>query len=143
MGQYGKTLNNVFVPAKSSLALAKQRSSEIYREDLCFQAQQAAEKAIKALYISKKLVFPYIHDIAQLLSSLEKSGIIIPKEIQSASRLTRYAAQTRYPGVDGPVSGDVVRREVLVKYKREILALLRIPQTSVVLRELRVRSPRG
>ena len=74
--------------------------------------QQAAEKAIKALYISKKLVFPYIHDIAQLLSSLEKSGIIIPKEIQSASRLTLYAAQTRYPGLDGPVSEEEYREAV-------------------------------
>jgi len=98
--------------AKSSLALAKQRSSEIYREDLCFQTQQAAEKAIKAVYISKKLVFPYIHDIAQLLSSLEKSGIIVPTEIQSASKLTLYAAQTRYPGVDGPVSEEEYKEAV-------------------------------
>jgi len=58
--------------AKSSLALARQRSREIYPEDLCFQAQQAAEKAIKALYISKNVAFPYIHDISQLLAVLEK-----------------------------------------------------------------------
>ncbi|MFA6333192.1 MAG: HEPN domain-containing protein [Methanoregula sp.] len=39
--------------AKSSLSLARQQSHEIYREDLCYQAQQAAEKAVKAVYISK------------------------------------------------------------------------------------------
>lgn len=94
------------------LALAKQHSSEIYREDLCFPAQQAAEKAIKSVYISKKLVFPYIHDIAQLLSSLEQSGIVIPKEIRAASKLTMYAAQTRYPGLDGPVSEEEYREAV-------------------------------
>jgi HEPN domain-containing protein len=38
--------------AKSRLALARQRSSEIYPENLCFQAQQAAEKAVKAVFIS-------------------------------------------------------------------------------------------
>jgi len=38
---------------------------------LCFQAQQAAEKAIKAVYISKKVAFPYIHDISHLLAALE------------------------------------------------------------------------
>ncbi len=90
--------------AKSSLALARQRSKEIYPEDLCFQAQQAVEKAIKAVYISKKLVFPYIHDISQLLAALEKEGVIIPDNIKQASKLTLYAAQTRYPGLEGPVS---------------------------------------
>jgi len=99
-------------PAKSSLALAKQHSSEIYREDLCFPAQQATEKAIKSVYLSKKLVFPYIHDIAQLLSSLEQSDIVIPKEIRAASKLTMYAAQTRYPGLDGPVSEEEYREAV-------------------------------
>jgi Uncharacterized conserved protein related to C-terminal domain of eukaryotic chaperone, SACSIN len=36
-------------------------------EDLCFQAQQAAEKAIKAVFIARRLPFPYIHDLADLL----------------------------------------------------------------------------
>ena len=92
--------------AKSSLALAKQRTEEIYLEDLCFQAQQAAEKAIKAVYISKKLAFPYIHDISQLLAALEKEGVIIPNDIKSASMLTLYAAQTRYPGLEGPIRDE-------------------------------------
>ncbi len=34
--------------AKSNLALAKNRVPGAYLEDLCFEAQQAAEKAIKA-----------------------------------------------------------------------------------------------
>ena len=37
--------------ARSSLALAKTRPPEAYQEDLCSEAQQAAEKAIKALLI--------------------------------------------------------------------------------------------
>jgi len=90
--------------AKSSLALAKQRSGEIYAEDLCFQAQQAAEKAIKAVYISKNVAFPYIHDLSQLLAVLEKESVIIPHKIKTASTLTLYAAQTRYPGLENPVS---------------------------------------
>jgi len=61
----------------------------------------AAEKAIKAVYISKKLVFPYIHDISQLLAALENEGVNIPDAIKQASVLTLYAAQTRYPGLEG------------------------------------------
>lgn len=33
--------------AKSNLAMAKSRVPEVYLEDLCFEAQQPAEKAIK------------------------------------------------------------------------------------------------
>ena len=90
--------------AKSSLALARQQSSEIYPEDLCFQAQQAAEKAIKAIFISKHLVFPYIHDLLQLMAVLEKSGTPIPQNIKATAKLSLYAALTRYPGIGDPVS---------------------------------------
>jgi HEPN domain-containing protein len=100
--------------AKSSLALAKQRSREIYPEDLCFQAQQAAEKAIKALYISKNIAFPYIHDISQLLAVLEKEGVIIPRDIKTASTLTLYAAQTRYPGLENPVRDEEYHKALVL-----------------------------
>ncbi|MCX5844595.1 MAG: HEPN domain-containing protein [Deltaproteobacteria bacterium] len=90
--------------AQSSLALAKMKSRKVYYEDLCFQAQQAAEKAIKAVFISRKIVFPYIHDSTALLTQLEQEGILIPEEIKKASILTLYASQTRYPGPQPPIS---------------------------------------
>jgi HEPN domain-containing protein len=90
--------------AKSSLALARHQAPDIDYEDLCFQAQQAAEKAIKAIFISKSVIFPYTHDISHLLTILEKNGMKIPATIKIASKLTLYAAQTRYPGPELPVS---------------------------------------
>lgn len=105
--------------AKSSLALAKMGSIDIYREDLCFQAQQGAEKAIKAVYISKNIIFPYIHDISRLLSILEEKGVIIPSEIKCASKLTTYASQTRYPGLDTPVHNEEYQ-EALIFTERVI-----------------------
>jgi HEPN domain-containing protein len=42
----------------------------------------------------------------QLLAALEKEGVIIPHDIKTASTLTLYAAQTRYPGLEGPVSDE-------------------------------------
>jgi hypothetical protein len=50
--------------ACSNLAMAKSEMEGVYLEDLCFDAQQAAEKAIKALLIKMGVEFPYIHDIA-------------------------------------------------------------------------------
>jgi HEPN domain-containing protein len=39
--------------------LAYAQNDEVYLEDLCYQAQQAAEKAIKAIFISLRRTFPY------------------------------------------------------------------------------------
>ena len=89
--------------AKSNLALAKNRVSDAYLEDLCFEAQQAAEKAIKATLIVHQIEFPYVHDLTLLLSMLEENGVAIPNIVRGAGRLNRYAVATRYPGVASPV----------------------------------------
>jgi HEPN domain-containing protein len=60
--------------ARSDWALARAKPKGVYLEDLCFHAQQAAEKAIKALLIRHRIQFPYIHDLAKLLSLLEKAA---------------------------------------------------------------------
>ncbi len=52
------------------MLLAKTKKEGVYLEDLCFHAQQAAEKAIKALLIDRDIEFPYIHDIAGLFALL-------------------------------------------------------------------------
>ena len=46
--------------ARSSLAIARCREPDICREDLYYQAQKAAEKAIKAVFIAHALPFPHI-----------------------------------------------------------------------------------
>ncbi len=54
--------------ARSNLVRAKNRIPGAYLEDLCFDAQQAAEKAIKAVMIACDIAFPYVHDLDQLLT---------------------------------------------------------------------------
>src|SRR3972149_7694691 len=90
--------------ARSNLSRAKSRIPEVYLEDLCFDAQQAAEKAIKALLVKKGIAFPYVHDIAYLLTLVEQNAVQIPDPVRRAEALTRYAVGTRYPGVAEPVS---------------------------------------
>jgi len=91
--------------AKSNLAKAKSASAipEVYLEDLCFDAQQAAEKAIKGVLIHLGVRFPYVHDLAQLLALIEDSGQSVPKSIRQAAILSEYAVETRYPGLSEPV----------------------------------------
>jgi HEPN domain-containing protein len=90
--------------ARSNLALAKARPSETYLEDLCFEAQQAAEKAPKAMLIAAGVAFRYVHDLAHLLTVLEKAGTQIPDAIRGVESLTRYAVIARYPGLTEPVT---------------------------------------
>lgn len=77
--------------ARSNLVLARVKEEHLYLEDLCFNAQQAAEKAIEALLIKRDVEFLYVHDIAELLTLLEKAGQEIPESIRRAERLTRFA----------------------------------------------------
>ena len=50
----------------------------LYLEDFCFDAQQAAEKAVKAVFMACGLTFPFIHDLGRLLALLVQGGIACP-----------------------------------------------------------------
>lgn len=116
--------------ARSSLSLAYAQSDETYYEDLCYQAEQAAEKAIKAIFIALKRHFPYTHDIHLLVTLLEDDGVEIPDEIFQAGRLTVYAVQTRYPGFSIPIDENHYRQalslaeSVIVWSERVITSLV-------------------
>ena len=112
--------------ARSNLALAKNRIPDVYIEDLCFEAQQAAEKAIKAVMIGRGIEFPYVHDLGRLLTLLEEGGVAIPSTVRQADELTPYAVATRYPGTVGPVSAEEYAQavdvaEVVVNWAEEQL----------------------
>ena len=100
--------------AMSNLGLAKSKIPGTYLEDLCFEAQQAAEKAIKAVMIRRNIEFPYVHDLARLLSMLDEAGEEIPAVVRKAEELTRYALITRYPGIARPVSEQEYAEAVAV-----------------------------
>jgi len=84
--------------AYSDLELARvKRPSDVLFEVLCFHAQQAAEKALKAVLIAKGVSPPKTHNIRTLLDLLPQD-VIVPQEIEDAASLTDYAVTSRYPG---------------------------------------------
>ena len=90
--------------ARSNLALAGSRAPGVELEELCFDAQQCAEKSIKAIFIGNGVSFPFIHDLEDLLRRLHAKGLKIPKYIWEAEELSEYAGKFRYPGEDDPVT---------------------------------------
>ena len=95
--------------ARSNLVLSKQeKPSEAVWEDLCFNAQQAAEKALKSVLTLQAIDFPKTHDIEVLLDLLERSGQSFPESLRRGVRLTQYAVELRYPF---PETGEEVSAE--------------------------------
>jgi len=64
---------------------------------VCFHAQQAIEKGIKAVLLSRGVDFPPTHDIEELLHLAESNAVPVPAFLAEAGSLTPYAVETRYP----------------------------------------------
>ena len=86
--------------AKSNLLLSKIKkvSREIYYEDLCYDAQQCAEKSLKALCIFFDIKFPKTHNLSHLIELLKDKEVKIPKSVKKAELISDYSVETRYPG---------------------------------------------
>jgi HEPN domain-containing protein len=99
--------------AKGDLALARAPlPAGGFYEDLCFHAQQAAEKALKAVYLHYGWSFRYVHDLEELITDLRQNGLTIPEEVEEAIILTSYAYEARYPGLGEPVTAEEHQRAV-------------------------------
>ncbi|HCC78708.1 MAG: hypothetical protein A2X25_14785 [Chloroflexi bacterium GWB2_49_20] len=85
--------------ARSNLHLAERgkRLKGVLLEDLCFNAQQAAEKAFKTVCVKHNIDFPKTHSLVRLIDILEENGVSLPENIKAADILTQYAVQSRYP----------------------------------------------
>ena len=91
--------------AKGDLALASAPLPDgAFFEDLCYHAQQAAEKALKAVYQRRGWVFRYTHDLDELITGLREKGLAVSPEVDEAVILTSFAAEARYPRLSEPVT---------------------------------------
>ena len=98
--------------AYSDLAIASAQIADAYPEDLCYHAQQATEKALKALLLHRVVAIPRVHDISDLLGNLLKTGVTIPESIREAAFLSEYAVAARYPGLEEPVTPDELQSAI-------------------------------
>ena len=111
------------VRAKSSLARARagRISPEVLWEEPCFDAQQAAEKALKALLVALGIPFPKTHDLERLLE-LIRPRIPVPLELEALVRLNPFAVASRsdstlrghFPGETDALAEAIQRLSQLV-----------------------------
>jgi HEPN domain-containing protein len=95
--------------AESDLALAETTGDErVLYETLCFHAQQAVEKSIKAVLVLNGVAFPKTHSLELLVDLLPPNMERI--EVLLASRaLSSYATVLRYPGPAEPATEEEYR----------------------------------
>jgi len=67
-------------------------------DTVAFHAQQAAEKALKALLVSHQVEFPKTHDIKRLLVLCGSVDAALAEALRDAAGLTPYGVDYRYPG---------------------------------------------
>ncbi len=86
-------VKNWWEQAKSDLKAARNSAKSKDYNWACFQAQQAAEKGLKALYIQNYQEIRKIHDLVFFANKFD-----VPEEIFiCCARLSRVYAETRYP----------------------------------------------
>lgn len=61
-----------------------------------FHAQQAVEKAMKAVLAAHGEVFPWTHDLRHLLERLEDVGVHVSDELREVRRFGPWAVEYRY-----------------------------------------------
>jgi len=81
-------------------------SGEFFPRQICFLAQQCAEKSIKAVLVFVDVDFPKNHDLDRLRDMVPK-GWVFKDAFPDLAALTVWAVESRYPG-DTP---DVVEHE--------------------------------
>ena len=127
-GQPDPAFRDWLAHAESDLEMAHlgRTHGAVLPEQVCFHAQQAVEKSLKAVLMSVGADFPLTHDIQTLLDLAKHNGIDVPENLLSADGLTPYAVETRYPGNLEPISDpdvdDAVRlAQSTVKWAAEHL----------------------
>jgi len=115
------------IRARGDLAIAKAPLPQgAFYEDLCFHAQQAAEKALKAVYQHYGWPFRYTHDLDELIAGLTRHGLTISSEVEDAAVLSGFAWEARYPSLSEPLASDEYREalqqaEAVVAWAEKII----------------------
>jgi HEPN domain-containing protein len=97
--------------ATADLAVTRTLAAEAdpHDEAIGFHAQQAVEKAIKAVLALSQIAAPRTHDLTYLVELLDSHGIDVPGTIAEPEWLSPWAVTTRYDDLD-----DTLDREAAI-----------------------------
>ncbi len=70
---------------------------DYFPRQICFLAQQAGEKALKAILVFLEIPFPYTHDLDRI-RELIPGDWQVKEKFPSLYDLSAWAVESRYPG---------------------------------------------
>lgn len=128
-------VRNWLEKARRDLMTAKNGldSSEPFTDIICFHAQQAGEKHIKAYLVWQEIEFPKTHSLGNLLLLASQKDTSFLTLVEDASILTPYAVEIRYGSSGEPSFEDAkkviaiaeqIRAFILPKLPDEVLKIL-------------------
>ena len=87
-------------------------------ETICFHAQQAVEKILKAALLAHNIDPTRTHDLAALSMAIQKIPLALPLPIETIIQLNPFAVQSRYDdtGIDYISSAQA---EIIIKEIRQ------------------------
>lgn len=92
-------------------------SDALFYEDLCFDCQQAVEKALKAFLIARNVIFTKTHSLNMLIALIKLQNVQVPNDVEETVILNDYAVETRYPGEYEPVTAEEYHTAVYLASK--------------------------
>lgn len=108
-------------------AVRELNQAKPFTDIVCFHAQQAAEKYLKAYLIWKEFEFPRTHvleDLVLLAAQKEPEFLNLKDEV---TLLTPYAVETRYPEFEEPLLEDAQEAVRIAKMVQHFI-LQRLPK---------------
>jgi len=95
-------------------------------DTVCFHAQQASEKALKALLTFHRVSFPKVHELVLLLDMAVAHLPDLEAFRESLAEMSNYAVEVRYPddwfepSREEAVQSLAVAEEVVIKVRQKI-----------------------
>jgi HEPN domain-containing protein len=91
---------------------------DIADEIVGFHCQQAAEKYLKAVLVSRKIEFRKTHDLEELIQLIEDNNIEKPENSEDLGELEPFAVAFRYDFLDEPSLFDREKALAIVRRLR-------------------------
>ena len=88
-------------------------------EKICYNCQQAAEKALKAFLAYHEVIIPKTHNISLLVNLCSTYDASIRLENKAAKKMTDYATISRYP--DFVTTWSETDATLALKYAKRVL----------------------
>jgi HEPN domain-containing protein len=115
--------------ARHDLKVAQSNLEHKFYSDVCFMAEQSAQKSLKAYLFSKGERFVFLYSIRDLLEACKKYNKSFARLLEYGMVLDKYYIPTRYPDALAPPATpyqSYTQKEAreAINYARKILEMV-------------------